>query len=54
MPKNSKKMAVLTLLYQQGSAFSLAELMQQLGNGYAERTVGRWLAEMVESGLIKK
>ena len=54
MPKNPQKMAVLALLRQQDTAVSLAKLMQQLGNGYAERTVRRWLAEMVEAGLVDK
>lgn len=54
MLKNSKKVAVLNLLRQQSAPVSLSTLMQQLGDQYAERSVRRWLTEMINAGLIRK
>ncbi|OAI47954.1 hypothetical protein AYO45_05445 [Gammaproteobacteria bacterium SCGC AG-212-F23] len=52
MSNKSKKMAVFATLQQQGSEISLSEILQLLGAGYSERSVRRWLAEMVSMGLV--
>ncbi|HEY4254735.1 MAG TPA: Fic family protein [Chlamydiales bacterium] len=54
MAFNNKKMTVLQQVVQRRSSISLKELLKELGAGYAERTVRRWLAEMVQSGQIEK
>lgn len=54
MELKNKKMAVLHQLSQEGEAITLAELLEKLGEGYVERSVRRWLADMVEEGLLEK
>lgn len=54
MSKETKKMAVLHALRQQNAPVSLSELMRQLGDEFAERSVRRWLSEMVEDNLVDK
>lgn len=53
-PPGSKKLAVLHQLSQESEPIRLAELLEKLGKGFVERSVRRWLAEMIESGLIEK
>lgn len=54
MSAQNKKIAVLYQLNQELSSVSLNELLKKLGSGYSERSVRRWLAEMVAEGLVKK
>lgn len=49
-----KKLAVLHQLSQESQPISLLELIQKLGEGYVERSVRRWLAEMIKEGRIEK
>lgn len=49
-----KKLIVLHQLSQESEPISLTELLEKLGNGYIERSVRRWLAEMVREGLLEK
>lgn len=54
MPKNTKKMAVLQRLKQEKVPISSKELLEKLGASYSERSLRRWLSEMVEQGLVEK
>ena len=54
MKLDDKKLAVLELLQQQSEPISLNELLKLLGSGYSDRSLRRWLANMVEAGLVKK
>ncbi len=54
MTKKEKKMAVLLALQKKNAPASLNELMEFLGPVFAERTVRRWLNEMVSEGLVIK
>jgi Fic family protein len=47
-------LAVFNQLKEEIEPISLQELLQKLGKGYAERSVRRWLAEMVKSGRVEK
>ncbi len=47
------KLAVFRQLQEMAPA-SLKELLGKLGFGFKERSVRRWLAEMVEQGLVEK
>jgi fido (protein-threonine AMPylation protein) len=49
-----KKLAVLHQLSQEAEPTSLPDLFEKLGDGYADRSVRRWLAEMVKEGLVKR
>jgi DNA-binding IclR family transcriptional regulator len=49
-----KKMAVLHQLSQESEPIGLSELLDKLGNEYPERSVRRWLSEMVAEGLVDK
>lgn len=51
---NIKKSAVLDVLIQQKAAMSLNELLAILGEDFAERSVRRWLDELVTAKLIEK
>ncbi|MHB1949553.1 MAG: Fic family protein [Gammaproteobacteria bacterium] len=53
MSQNTKKMAVLKIL-KQHSPLTLAAILEILGPGFAERTVRRWLSEMVHEGTVLK
>lgn len=48
------KTTIFTVLKQQGRAVSLKELLSVLGEGYAERSVRRWLSQMAHEGKIVK
>ena len=52
--QNDRKMAVLEQLDGQSDALSLPELMCLLPAGFAERSVRRWLAELVEEGRVAR
>ena len=54
MDQNAKKLAVLRQLTAQTEPISLRALLEKLGDGYAERTVRRWLLEMIAEGLVEK
>jgi len=48
-----KKLAVLHQLSQEAEPISLAELLKNLGGKYVERSVRRWLSEMITEGLVE-
>lgn len=54
MNPQSKKMAVLYQLSQEATPQSLGDLLSKLGTGFAERSVRRWLSELISEGLIEK
>lgn len=54
MKVRTKKLAVLHQLSQEADTISLERLLQKLGQDYAERSVRRWLAELVKEGLVEK
>lgn len=49
-----KKMAVLHQLSQESEPIGLFQLLHKLGNDFSERTVRRWLLEMITEGLVEK
>ena len=49
-----KKLSVLHQLSQESAPIGLHELLEKLGSNYTERSVRRWLAEMIKEGLIEK
>lgn len=54
MIQNPKKMAVLRLLQAQKKALALKELLENLPPAYAERSLRRWLSELVAEDHVKK
>ncbi|HEV3269266.1 MAG TPA: Fic family protein [Candidatus Rhabdochlamydia sp.] len=54
MSFRTKKLAVLHQLNQESTPIGLHELLEKLGSNYTERSVRRWLAEMIKEGLIEK
>lgn len=52
--KMDKKLAVLSAVKQMEGAISLPELLIYLGEGFAERSVRRWLQELIADGLVEK
>lgn len=46
-------MAVIEVLRQKQQACSLAELMQDLGTNFSERTVRRWLSLFAQEGVVE-
>ncbi len=52
MTSKNKKLAVLHQLSQEAEPVSLPELLKKLGSEYVERSVRRWLSEMVDEGLV--
>jgi Fic family protein len=54
MGKIGKKSAVFDGLRQKRQAVSIKELLDALGTGYTERSVRRWLSELVEEGIVQK
>jgi Fic family protein len=50
----NKKLEVLRLLSQESNPTRLPELLKKLGRDFKERTVRRWLNEMVLEGLVEK
>lgn len=54
MSRPNKKMTVLHQLSQEADPISLQKLLEKLGTSYNERSVRRWLAEMVHEGMVEK
>lgn len=54
MSLRDNKMAVLRQLGLESEPISLPELMLQMGEGYKERSVRRWLGLLVKEGTVKK
>lgn len=54
MGYRDKKLSVLHQLSQKAEPISLNQLLEQLGSEYSERSVRRWLREMIEEGLVEK
>ncbi len=54
MQSRAKKLAVLHQVSQEAEPISLQELLAKLGGNYPERSVRRWLSEMVKEGLVEK
>lgn len=53
MRSKDKKMAVLRQLSQEITPISLGDLLKKMGKKYVERSLRRWLAEMVEDGSVE-
>jgi Fic family protein len=54
MTSKDKKLAVVAILAGQKRALGLPEILTLLPPGYAERSVRRWLAELVDDGVVFK
>lgn len=54
MGTKDKKMAVLHQLSQESVPIGIFELLSKLGSEYSQRTVRRWLSEMIAEGLVEK
>lgn len=54
MTSTDKKLSVLHQLSQESEPIGMQELLIKLGAEYVERTVRRWLIEMVADGLVEK
>ncbi len=54
MIRQNKKTAVLGLLQREGKAQSLSDLLIGLGPKYTERSVRRWLSQLVAEDLVEK
>lgn len=54
MSLRDNKMTVLRQLGLESEPISLPDLMLQLGEGFKERSVRRWLSLLIEEGAVKK
>lgn len=54
MDSQAKKWAVFQQLSKESEPIDLQKLLEKLGGAYAERSVRRWLAEMVQEGRVEK
>ena len=54
MPTQDKKLAVLHQLSLETKPVNIRELLTKLGKDFPERSVRRWLAEMIQEGLVEK
>lgn len=54
MAVKDKKMAVLQRLNQQATFIHLPDLLKKLPREFAERSVRRWLVELIKEGLVEK
>lgn len=54
MKTNDKKMALLHQLSKEKEPISLPAIVKKLGAKYAERSIRRWLSEMVTEGVVDK
>jgi len=54
MNSTDKKLGVLHQLSQEAEPISLPDMLEKLGSSYVERSVRRWLAEMIKEGLVEK
>lgn len=52
--EHHKKSQLLSTLRQQEKPVSLSELLRLLGSDYAERSVRRWLSEMIQEKYVEK
>lgn len=52
--KKDKHQAILSVLDQQSDAISMSQLMRLLGDNFKERSVRRWVTQLVEQGDIIK
>jgi len=53
MRSREKKIAVLHQLNQEMKPISLGDLLKKMGKRYVERSLRRWLAEMVKEGSVE-
>lgn len=53
MSMNDKKV-VIQILQQLKDFISLSALLKEMGSSFKERTVRRWLAELIQEGLVEK
>jgi hypothetical protein len=51
MNSKDKKLAALHQLSQESESISLSDLLEKLDSDYVERSVRRWLAEIINEGL---
>jgi Fic family protein len=54
MSLRDNKLAVLRQLGQESEPISLPDLLHKLGYEFKERSVRRWLSELIEEGIVKK
>lgn len=54
MSVRDNKMAVLRHLGQESEAISLPDLLEKLGGEFKERSVRRWLNQLIQEGAVKK
>lgn len=54
MNSKDKKLAVLYQLSKEAEPISLPELLKRLGDEYTERSVRRWLSNMITEGLVER
>ena len=54
MKKTDKKSVFLKYLHQETDPLSLIDLIKKLPPGYPERTIRRWLNELVQEGIVEK
>ena len=54
MGSKDKKLAVLHQLEKESTPITLFALLEKLGSSYIERSVRRWLTEMVKEGVVEK
>ncbi len=54
MSLNDENLAVFQLLQQETAPIGIKQLLAKLGPDFKERTVRRWLAEMVDQGLVER
>lgn len=54
MTSKDKKLAILYQLSQESEPVSLSGLLKKLKNEHSERSVRRWLSEMILEGLVSK
>lgn len=54
MNTQDKKLAVLHQLSQESAPIGLLELLKKLGKDYIQRSVRRWLSEMIKEGIVEK
>ncbi|MGH2611847.1 MAG: Fic family protein, partial [Rhabdochlamydiaceae bacterium] len=51
---DEKKMAMLKVLQEKSEPFGIHDLLHRLPNDFAERSVRRWLAELIKAKLVEK
>ncbi len=54
MSLRDNKMLILRQLGQESVPITLSDLLQKLGEGFKERSVRRWLSQLVHEGAVKK